>query len=53
MTDFLLWLRANYIKPQIDDAPKQDYAFHFDAVHNDLPPSQRESLDKALEFTAV
>lgn len=53
MSDFMLWLHANYIRPQLSAAPKRDYAFHFDLVHNSLRPSERESMDKALEFTAV
>ena len=28
MSDFMLWLHANYIKPQLDATPKQDYDFH-------------------------
>ena len=53
MSDFLLWLHANYIRPQLDAADKGDYNFHFDLVRNGLPPSVRASLDKCLEFTAV
>lgn len=53
MTDFLPWLYDNYIRPQIEAAPKQDYAFHFDLIRNNLRPSEQESLGKALEFTAV
>lgn len=53
MSDFMLWLYANYIKPQTDAAPKQDYAYHFDLVRNNLRPSEQENLNKALEFTAI
>lgn len=53
MSDFMLWLHANYIKPQIDSVPKQDYAFHLDIVRNNLRPAEQDSLDKALEFTAI
>lgn len=53
MSDFMLWLHANYIKPQLDAVPPEDYYFHFDLVKNDLPPSVREDLDKCLEFTAI
>lgn len=53
MSDFMLWLYANYIRPQISAAPKRDYAFHFDLVRNNLRPSEQESMDRALEFTAV
>ena len=33
--------------------PKQDYAFHLDIVRNNLRPAEQDSLDKALEFTAI
>ena len=53
MSDFLLWLHANYIRLQIDAQEKEDYSFHFDLMHNELPPSIRLSMNKCLEFTAV
>ena len=39
MSDFMLWLHANYIRPQIDKGEKGDYDFHFDLVGNSLPVS--------------
>ena len=53
MSDFILWLHANYIRPQLNAAEKGDYEFHFDLVNNSLPPSVRSSMEKCLEFTAV
>lgn len=53
MSAFMLWLHANYIRPQIDAADRGDYSFHFYLVRNDLPPTARQSLEKCLEFTAV
>ena len=53
MSDFILWLHANYIRPQIDAAEKSEYAFHFDLVKNDLPPSMAENMNRILEFTAI
>ena len=53
MSDFMLWLHANYIQPQIDAVDKGDSAYHFDLVRNELPCSVRPSMDKCLEFTAV
>jgi len=49
----MLWLHANYIRPQLDAAEQGDYSFHFDLLKNELPPSGRASLEKCLEFTAV
>ena len=53
MTDFLFWLHANYIKPQVDAALRGPYAYPMDALHNELCEAQRRDLDKALEFTAI
>lgn len=53
MSDFMLWLYANYIRPQLETAPRDDYDFHFDLLANELPPCSRPSLDKCLEFTAA
>lgn len=53
MSDFMLWLHANYIKPQVDAALRGPYACPLDALHNELCEAQRRDLDKALEFTAI
>lgn len=53
MSDFMLWLHANYIRPQLEAVPPEDYSFHFDLVKSELPPSVWAELDKCLEFTAI
>lgn len=53
MSDFMPWLYANYIKPQIDAAPMEHYAFYLDLVRNNLTPSSRKDLEKAMEFQAI
>ena len=53
MSDFMLWLHANYIRPQIGKGEKGDYSFHFDLVDNCLPSAVRTSMEKCLEFTAI
>ena len=53
MSDFMLWLYAHYIRPELDAAPQGDYSFHFDLLNNDLPAYLAESTAKILEFTAV
>ena len=53
MSDFMLWLHANYIRPQLDAVPPEGYSAHFDLVKNELPPFAWEELDKCLEFTAI
>ncbi len=46
MSDFMIWLYAQYIKPQLDAAPQGDYSFHFDLIHNELGPHALESYEK-------
>ena len=53
MSDFMLWLHANYIRPQLEAVPPEDYRAHFDLVKNELPHSAWGELDKCLEFTAI
>lgn len=53
MSDFMLWLYANYIRPQLEAVPPEDYYAHFDLVKNDLRPAIFTDLDKCLEFTAI
>lgn len=53
MTDFMKWLYAHYIKPQIDTAPKGDYEFWLSSMDNGLDPNCQEELEKTLEFTAI
>ena len=53
MSDFMLWLYANYIRPQLEAVPPEDYYAHFDLVKNELPPLFWEELDKCREFTAI
>lgn len=53
MSDFMLWLHANYIRPQIDAVEKDEYEFHFRHVERALSPANRVHLERALEFTAI
>lgn len=53
MSDFMLWLHANYIQPQIDAVEKDEYEFHFHLVENALSPANCVNLKHALEFTAI
>lgn len=53
MSDFMLWLHANYIRPQLDAMEKDEYEFDFDLVRGELVPASHKSLDRALAFTAV
>ena len=53
MSDFMLWLYANYIRPQIDAVEKDGYEPHFHLVEKDLSPAASINLKHALEFTAI
>ena len=53
MSDFMLWLHANYIRPQIDAVEKNEYEAHFFNVLEKLPPANRVNLEYILEFTAI
>ena len=53
VSDFMLWLHANYIRPQLEAVPPEDYRAHFDLVKNEVPHSIWAELDKCLEFTAI
>jgi len=47
------WLYANYIKPQLDDAPHGEYEMAFSLLESGLELPYRESLEKTTEFTAL
>lgn len=53
MSDFLKWLYAQYIRPQLAAAPREEYEAPLDLIHNVLDPHARESYEKTLEFTAI
>ncbi len=53
MSDFLLWLHANYIRPQLDAIEKDQYETHFYNVAKALSPASRINLEYVLEFTAI
>ena len=53
MSDFMLWLHANYIRPQIDAVEKDEYESHFHIVKGKLAPANQLSLEHILEFTAI
>ena len=54
MTDFMRWLYANYIKPQLETLTKEsDYALRIELLQGQLDGGGMEDLDRALEFTAI
>lgn len=53
MSDFMKWLYAHYIQPELKATPQEDYTMWLDLMQNDLPPYDRECYAKTLEFTAI
>ncbi len=53
MSDFMKKFYAQYIKPQLDAAPPEEYEMHLDLLKNELGYHALESYDKTLEFTAI
>ena len=51
MSDFLRWLYAHYIRPQLDAAPPEEYEAHLSQLENGLPPYLREDYARVREFT--
>lgn len=54
MSDLMKWLYTNYIKPNIENQPKDDgETMWFSLLENELCPHQREPLDAVAAFYAV
>ena len=53
MSDFMQWLYPRYIKPYLEEAPQEDYAFWMDLLRSDLTCQGEEALEKMREFTAI
>ena len=53
MPDFMKWLYANYIGPQVKTASQEDYEMHLSLLENCLEPDLAVSYKKTQEFTAI
>ena len=53
MSDFMKWLYASYIKPQIDASPRGEYAEALSVVENEISPQAKADYDKAAEFAEI
>ena len=53
MSDFMKWLYANYIKPNLGTIPRGDYEADFYLLEDDVAPETCGSFDKTQEFIAV
>lgn len=53
MSDFMKWLYAHYIKPQIDAAPLGEYEMSFSLLQSGLEPFYMETHQKTMEFAAI
>lgn len=53
MSDFALWLYANYICPQLDAIEKNNYESDFYLLERALSPASQIHMDRVLAFTAI
>ena len=53
MTDFMKWLYPRYIRPYLDEVPREGYELWFSLLDGELRAAERKDLDRVLEFTAV
>jgi len=53
MSDFMQWLYSRYIRPYLEEAPQEDYAFWIDLLQNELNCCGKEALEKTGEFIAI
>jgi len=54
MSDFMLWLYSNYIKPQMEKpAHGSDYALRRELLESQLEEHGLEDLEKVLEFQSI
>ena len=53
MSDFMKWLYAHYIKPQIDATPRGEYSESLSVLENEMTPNTRLDFYKAAEFVAL
>ena len=52
MTDFMRWLYANYIKPQLDEADSTPYEMSLSLLDSCLDEDLKTQYGRALEFYA-
>jgi len=53
MSDFMKFLYASYIKPQIDAAPKGEYEYPFSLLCDELDHDLKAEYEKALEYASI
>ena len=53
MSDFMKWLYANYIRPQLDTAPQEEYEINLSFLDSELPVELAADCKRAREFTAI
>ena len=53
MSDFMKWLYAHYIKPELDASPRGEYSEALSLVENEIVPHAKPDFARAAEFTAT
>lgn len=52
MSDFMRWLYANYIWPELEKVDRTGYQMELSVVENSIEPEMRQDYRRALEFYA-
>ena len=53
MSDFMQWLYAHYIRPQLDAAPPDGYELPLSLLEGEFTAEMAADYEKAREFTAI
>ncbi len=53
MSDFMKWLYVQYIRPQLDNAPPDEYEMWLSLLDGNLTSDMRRDYEKCREFTAI
>ncbi|MCI8909657.1 MAG: hypothetical protein HFG09_03165 [Oscillibacter sp.] len=53
MSDFMKWLYAHYIRPELEAAPQGEYRAYLSAVWMQTMSREQEDYEKAAEFIAL
>ena len=51
--DFMKWLYANYIKPQLEKTPRGEHEMSLSLMENNLNPEQQQIWAKTREFDGI
>lgn len=53
MSDFMKWFYTQYIKPQLDAVPQNDYEVYFSSFFEELSFNGEKHYEKVQEFNTI